>query len=96
MIKKKELTQVIKEVSKEWLYDEQDFVCYWDINSGSCGEFALSVKERFSEDNGLTVVSAGQYLEKKGLTHLEKMVNFPIMCGCFLMENILISSVLKE
>lgn len=67
MISKNELSQLIKKVSEEWLYDPEDFVCYWDVNSGSCGEFALSVKEKLPSDSGVVVTSTGEFLEEKGL-----------------------------
>ena len=61
------LTQTIKDASKEWVYDVTQFVCYMDINSGSCGEFAYYVKERLPEGTAVSLVCTRHYLEEKGL-----------------------------
>lgn len=61
------LTKTIIDVSKEWLYDENDFVCYWDVNSGSCGEFALAVLNRLPENSGVVLKTTEDYLDCQGL-----------------------------
>lgn len=67
MINRDTLTEIIKAVGLEWVYDSSNFVCYWDVNSGSCGEFAYAVLERLPEDSGVEIVSTGTFLEQKGL-----------------------------
>lgn len=64
---KEELSQIIANVSLEWLYNKQDFVCYWDINSGSCGDFAFAVKKYLPGDSEVTLTTTGDFLEEKGI-----------------------------
>lgn len=66
MIKKNELTEIIKWSASEWIYDT-NFVSYWDINSGSCGEFALYIQEQLPKDSGMEIVTTGSYLKGNGL-----------------------------
>ena len=66
-MEEKQLTRVIQETTLEWTFDHLDFVSYMDVNSGSCGEFALAVLNKLPRDSGVKIVSTGSFLENKGL-----------------------------
>lgn len=67
MIIKETLTETIKAVGLEWVYNASLFVSYWDVNSGSCGEFAYNVLERLPSKDGVEIVSTKNFLDQKGL-----------------------------
>ena len=69
-----DLTKLIQESAKEWLYADEP-ICYIDINSGSCGEFALHVEERLPSDAKVILSSTATYMRETDSIYFQSRNN---------------------
>jgi hypothetical protein len=72
---KSDLTVAIQNATKEWVYNVADPICYIDINSGSCGEFAHYVVSMLPKNSGVVLASTKTFMEEVGLEHYQSTNN---------------------